>query len=87
MTLLQIKALKNDFCISNNSAAVLNDDNETLSFGEIKTEELTATISSIATNVTFEDSETEYTLVVSSVYSHLLILQLLHSIGLPLYSN
>lgn len=56
-----------NFCISNNSAAVLNDDNETLSFGEIKTEELTATISSIATNVTFEDSETEYTLVVSSL--------------------
>lgn len=56
-----------NFCIQNNSAAILNGDKGTLHFGEIKTEELTAATSSIATTVTFSDSKTEYTLVVSSI--------------------
>lgn len=56
-----------NFCIQNNSAAILSDDNGALSFGEIKTDELTVTTSSIATTVTFSDSETEYALVVSSL--------------------
>ena len=56
-----------NFCIQNNVAAILSDDNGALSFGEIKAEELTATTSSIATTVTFIDNETEYALVVSSI--------------------
>ncbi len=56
-----------NFCIQNNSTAMLNDDNETLTFGEIKSESFTVTTSSIATTVTFSDSKTEYTLVVSSL--------------------
>ena len=56
-----------NFCIQNNSAAILNGDKGTLHFGEIKTEELTAATSSIATTVTFSNSKTEYTLVVSSI--------------------
>ena len=40
-----------NFCIHNNSAAILSDDNTALSFGEIKAEEqLIATTSSIAAN-------------------------------------
>ncbi len=56
-----------NFCIQNNSAAILSDDNGALSFGEIKTDKLTVTTSSIATTVTFSDSKTEYALVVSSL--------------------
>lgn len=56
-----------NFCIQNNSAAILSDDNGALSFGEIKTDELTISTSSIATTVTFSDSKTEYVLVVSSL--------------------
>lgn len=56
-----------NFCIQNNSTAMLNDDNETLTFGEIKSESFTVSTSSIATTVTFSDSKTEYTLVVSSL--------------------
>lgn len=56
-----------NFCIRNNSTAILSDDNGALSFGEIKAEELTVATSSIATTVTFLDSKTEYTLVVSSI--------------------
>lgn len=57
-----------NFCIQNNSAAILSDDKVALNFGEIKAEEqLTATTSSIATTVTFLDSETEYALIVSSI--------------------
>lgn len=56
-----------NFCIQNNSTAILSDDNGTLSFGEIKAEELTVATSSIATTVTFLDRETEYALVVSSI--------------------
>ncbi len=56
-----------NFCIQNNSAAILSDDNGALSFGEIKTDELTVITSSIATTVTFSDSKTEYALVVSSL--------------------
>lgn len=56
-----------NFCIQNNSAAILSDDNETLSFGEIKTDKLTVATSNIVTTVTFLDNETEYALVVSSL--------------------
>ena len=56
-----------NFCIQNNSTAMLSDDNETLTFGEIKSESFTVTTSSIATTVSFSDSKTEYTLVVSSL--------------------
>ena len=56
-----------NFCIQNNSTAILSDDNETLTFGEIKSETLTVATSSIATTVTFSDSKTEYALVVSSL--------------------
>ena len=56
-----------NFCIQNNSAATLSNDNGALSFGEIKTDELTIATSSIATTVTFSDSKTEYALIVSSV--------------------
>lgn len=57
-----------NFCILNNAAAILMDDNETLSFGEIKaTEDLRLTISSIAVTITFADRKTEYMLVVSSL--------------------
>ena len=56
-----------NICIQNNSAAILSDDNGALSFGEIKTDKLTVTTSSIATTVTFSDSKTEYALVVSSL--------------------
>lgn len=56
-----------NFCIQNNSTAILSDDNGALSFGKIKAEELTVATSSIATTVTFLDRETEYALVVSSI--------------------
>lgn len=56
-----------NFCIQNNTAAILGDDNGALTFGEIKSEALTVATSSIATTVTFLDSETEYALVVSSL--------------------
>ncbi|MDE6635993.1 MAG: HAMP domain-containing histidine kinase [Lachnospiraceae bacterium] len=56
-----------NFCIQNNVAAILSDDNVTLSFGEIDTEKLTIAASSIATTVFFSDSDTEYVLVISSV--------------------
>lgn len=56
-----------NFCIQNNSAAILSDDNGTLSFGEIKTDKLTVATSNIVTTVTFLDNETEYALVVSSL--------------------
>ena len=56
-----------NFCIQNNVAAVLSGDKGTLSFGEIETEKIAVATSSIATTVNFSDSETEYTLVISSV--------------------
>lgn len=58
-----------NFCIQNNSAAILTNDKKTMSFGEIETEELElqTAISSIAATVTFSESETEYTLIVSSL--------------------
>ncbi len=54
-----------NFCIENNSAAVLNGEGETLHFGEMKSETYTVASSSIATSVTFSESEKEYTLVIS----------------------
>lgn len=56
-----------NFCIQNNSKADLSDGKATLNFGEIKSEELTAASSSLATTVTFSDRETKYTLVISSI--------------------
>ncbi|NBH14446.1 sensor histidine kinase [Lachnospiraceae bacterium] len=56
-----------NFCIQNNSAAILSDDNGALTFGEIKSEALAVATSSIATTVTFLDNKTEYALVVSSI--------------------
>ncbi len=56
-----------NFCIQNNSAAILSDDNGAMSFGKIKAEELTVATSNIATTVTFLDSRLEYALVVSSL--------------------
>ena len=38
-----------NFCIQNNSAAILSDDNGALNFGEIKTEKSTVATSNIAT--------------------------------------
>lgn len=57
----------NNFCIQNNSAAILSDNNKVLSFGEIRIDELMVTTSNIATTITFTDSKTEYTLVVTSL--------------------
>lgn len=57
-----------NFCIQNNSAAVLNGEKGALSFGEIeKTEDLTAMVSSVAVAVTLEGGDTEYMLVISSL--------------------
>ncbi len=56
-----------NFCIQNNVAAMLSDDKGTLSFGEIKAEEMKVATSSIATTVSFLDSEMEYAFVVSSI--------------------
>lgn len=56
-----------NFCIQNNSAATLSDDKSALNFGEIKADELMTAAESIATAVNFQDSETEYVLVVASV--------------------
>lgn len=56
-----------NFCIKNNSAAVLYDEKKTRSFGEIRTDELNATISSFAATVAFADGEKEYVLVISSL--------------------
>lgn len=59
-----------NFCIQNNATAILNDGNSALNFGELDTnqpEDLSAATSSIATSVTFLNSKTDYTLVVSSI--------------------
>ena len=57
-----------NFCIQNNSAAVLNGEKGALSFGEIeKTEDLTAMVSSVAVAVTLAEDDTEYMLVISSL--------------------
>lgn len=56
-----------NFCIENNSTAILSDDNKALSFGEIKADDLTVATSSLATVVTLLDSKKEYTLVISSI--------------------
>lgn len=56
-----------NFCIQNNSTAILSNDNETLSFGEIEAEGSAIATSSIVTTVTFSDSKTEYALVISSL--------------------
>lgn len=56
-----------NFCIQNNSTAILSDDKGALSFGEIKTEEMTVATSNIVTTVIFSDSKKEFTLVISSI--------------------
>ncbi len=55
-----------EFCIRNNSAAVLINDEETLSFGEIRSEEFTSGTSSIGIKVSFSDNKKEYMLVIAS---------------------
>ena len=61
-----VKAIYN-FCIQNNSAAVLIGENQTLSFGEISSDEQTLGTSNIVTNVCFLDDKKEYTFLISSV--------------------
>lgn len=56
-----------NFCIQNNSTAILSDGNEAMSFGKIQTEELTVATSSVAAAVIFSDSKTEYALIISSL--------------------
>lgn len=56
-----------NFCIQNNSTAMLSDDKETLSFGEIQADEMNVATSSIVAAVSFSDVKTEYTLVISSI--------------------
>jgi len=56
-----------NFCIQNNTTAMLIDDKETLSFGEVKADEQIVATSAIGTTVIFSDRETEYMLVVSSI--------------------
>lgn len=60
-----IKAIY-EFCIQNSSAAVLISDEETLSFGEIRSEEFTSGTSSIGANVCFSGSKKQYMLVIAS---------------------
>ena len=55
-----------EFCIRNNSTAVLINDKETLSFGEIRSEEFTSGTSSIGIKVSFSDNKKEYMLVIAS---------------------
>lgn len=61
-----IKAIYN-FCIRNNSAAVLLAGNEMLHFGEIASDEQTLATSSVGINVRFLDRDVNYMLVISSV--------------------
>lgn len=56
-----------NFCIQNNATAMLSDDNRALSFGEIQAEDSAVSTSNIVTTIAFLDSDTEYTLVVSSI--------------------
>lgn len=57
-----------NFCIQNNSAAILRSEGGTLNFGEINTAgEQNVSISSFAALITFSESTTKYTLVVSSL--------------------
>ena len=61
-----IKEIYN-FCIQNNATAMLIDDKNTIYFGEIQSNEQTVATSTISTDISFSDSETEYMLVLSSV--------------------
>ncbi len=56
-----------NFCIRNNATAMLIDDMNTITFGEIQSNEQTVATSAISTDITFSGSETEYMLVLSSV--------------------
>ena len=60
-----IKAIY-EFCIRNDSAAVLISGEETLSFGEIRSEEFASGTSSIGAAVCFSGSEKQYMLVIAS---------------------
>ena len=67
----------NNFCIQNNAAAILSDEQETVnlgeieqepvSFGEIEMEAMVVATSSVTTTVSFSDRSTEYTLLISSL--------------------
>ena len=61
-----IKAIYN-FCIQNNCAAVLISENQTLSFGEISSDQYILATSNIVINVNFLDRKTDYTFVISSI--------------------
>ena len=61
-----IKAIY-DFCIQNSSAVVLVNENQTLTFGEINFDEQSIATSSVAANICFLNSDSEYTIVISSV--------------------
>lgn len=56
-----------NFCIQNNTTAMLIDDKNTVNFGELQSNEQTVATSTISTDIAFSDSETEYLLVLSSV--------------------
>lgn len=56
-----------NFCIRNNATAMLIDDQNTLNFGEIQSNEQTVATSTISTDIVFSDNAMEYMLVLSSV--------------------
>lgn len=60
-----IKAIY-DFCIRNNFAVVLVDENQTLTFGEVISDGKTVATSSVAANISFLDGDVNYTIVISS---------------------
>lgn len=61
-----VKTIYN-FCIQNNASAMLIGDENTLNFGEIKSNEMTVATSTIGTDVIFSDIAMEYMLVLSSL--------------------
>lgn len=60
-----IKAIY-DFCIQNSSAVVLVNENQTLTFGKINSDEQSIATSSVAANISFLNSDSDYTIVISS---------------------
>lgn len=75
-----IKAIY-DFCIQNSSAVVLVDENQTLTFGEVIFDKQSIATSSVADNIRFSNSDTDYTIVISSaMHAADKILQLLLSL-------
>ncbi|MBD5113260.1 MAG: hypothetical protein HDT42_12140 [Ruminococcaceae bacterium] len=60
-----IKAIY-DFCIQNSSAVVLVNENQTLTFGKINSDEQSIATSSVTANISFLNSDSDYTIVISS---------------------